>query len=244
MNKILFLTKNISAMINRKLKRKKNVVGGRKKEIYSKIISSLTDERFSEPGISEYALIVESSKIAGSATISAGAYIGANVRIGEHTRIYPNATILDDTFIGDNVIVGSGTVIGGEGFGYYAENKTNNLKRVPQIGKVVIEDYVEIGSNVSINRGSIKDTFIGKRTKINCNVHIAHNISIGKSCIIMAGVSINGSTEIGNNVVINPLAAISKHLKIGDNVEIGMNSTVIRDVKPNTRVLGSPAIEK
>ena len=228
----------------RKNKNTNKVIGGRKKEIFSKIVSTVIVERFSEPGISEYALLVESSNVAKSATISAGAYIGANVRIGERTRIYPNATILDDTVIGEDVIIGSGTVIGGEGFGYYLEKKTNSLARVPQIGKVIIKDNVEIGSNVSINRGSIRDTVIGQGTKINCNAHIAHNVTIGNNCIIMAGVSINGSTEIGNNVVINPLAAISKHLKIGENAEIGMNSTVLRNVAPNTRVLGSPAKEK
>ncbi len=224
--------------------KRKSAIGGQKKEVYAKLVSAFTTERFSDPGISHLAIVCATAIIDESATVSAGSYIGSNVKIGKNTRIFPNATILNDTIIGRDVIIGSGTVIGGEGFGYYEESKTGNIKHVPQLAKVIIEDEVYIGSNCSINRGSIYDTQIGQNTKINCNVHIAHNVIIGNSCLIMASASINGSTKIGNKVVINPHATISKHVIVGDSAIIGMNATVLRDVAPNTRVLGSPATEK
>lgn len=239
---------NLFAVLLRLLKPlslpKKSAMGGRRKEIYSKLISTVICERFSEPGISEYAMVVDSATIAESATVSPGVYIGANVRVGENTRIYPNTTILDDTVIGHNVLIGSGAVIGAEGFGFYYERKSDSIKHVPQIQKVILHDSVFIGGNTTICRGSKRDTKIGEGTKINSNVHIAHNCVIGRNCLIMASVSIHGSTFIGDQVIINPMAAISKNITIGDNAEVGMNSTVLRDVRPNTRVLGSPAKEK
>jgi UDP-3-O-[3-hydroxymyristoyl] glucosamine N-acyltransferase len=245
--KLFAFCENLLSMISRRLikpKKKRPTLGGRKKEIYSKIVSSVVKDRFSEPGISEYAIVADSAKIAESATIAAGAYIGANVRVGENTRIYPNATILDDTVIGRNVVVGSGSVLGAEGYGFYYKKNQDSIEHVPQIRKVIIQDNVFIGANSSIHRGSKRDTVIGKGSKVNSNVHIAHNVVVGKNCLIMASVSIHGSTDIGDNVVINPTAAISKNVKIGDNAEVGMNATVIRDVLPNTRVLGTPAKEK
>ncbi|MFU8786936.1 MAG: UDP-3-O-(3-hydroxymyristoyl)glucosamine N-acyltransferase [Candidatus Izemoplasmataceae bacterium] len=224
--------------------KKRKTVGGLKKEIYSKIVAKMNKERFTTPGVNIHAIVSNSAQISETSIIAAGAYIGNNVRIGEHSRIYPNSTILDDTIIGNNVIIGSGSVIGGEGFGYYQEKKSGSIKHVPHIGRVVIEDDVHIGSNVSIDRSTMDQTLISAGTKINNNVHIAHNVKIGQNCLIMAGASISGSSNIGNNVVINPQAAISKHITVGNDAEIGMNSTVIREVSPNTRVVGSPAKEK
>ena len=102
----------------------KSSTSNRKKEVYSKMLSSVTRERFSEPGISEFAMVADTAKIAESATVCAGAYIGAYVKIGERTRIHPNVTVLDDTIIGNDVIISSGSVIGGEGFGFYTETKS------------------------------------------------------------------------------------------------------------------------
>ncbi len=222
----------------------KNTIGGRKKEIYSKVVNRISGERFSNPGISEFAIISERAVISETATISPGVYIGDNVKIGERTRIYPNATILDDTVVGSDVIIGSGSVIGGEGYGYYQEAKSDRIKHVPQIGKVYIEDDVHIGSNVSVDRAAVGNTKIGKGTKINNNVHIAHNVQIGSNCLIMAGVSISGSTNIGDAVVLNPHAAVSKKVRIGNNAVVGMNSTVIDEIPPDARVYGTPARAK
>jgi UDP-3-O-[3-hydroxymyristoyl] glucosamine N-acyltransferase len=245
MVKLFAFCENLLSMISRRLikpKKKRPTLGGRKKEIYSKIISSVVKERFSEPGISEYAMVADSARIAESATIAAGAYIGANVRVGENTRIYPNATILDDTVLGDNVTICSGVVVGGEGYGFYYDKQKDLIMQVPQIMKVVVEDYVYVGTNASIHRGSKRSTVIGKGTKINSNTLISHNVVIGKNCLIMSNVSIVGSVNIGNNVSINPQASIAGNL--GDNAIVGMNATVIRDVLPNTRVMGTPAKEK
>lgn len=224
--------------------KKKSAIGGRKKEIYSKILKTISQKPTPFIGISDYAYVEHTAKISETASVYSGCYIGKNVKIGNRSIIYPNVTIHDNTMIYNDVIIGSGSVIGGEGYGYYLENKTVSIKPVPQIGRTIIHDNVNIGSNVSIDRGTLSDTIIEKGSKINNNVHIAHNVTIGKNCLIMASVSISGSTIIGDNVIINPQAAIAKHLKIGDNSEVGMNSTVIKDVPPNVRVLGSPAKEK
>jgi len=225
-------------------RKKRPTVGGWKKATYHKIISKIASEASIGFGISEHAIISKSAIISESATICAGAYIGDKVIIGNHSIVYPNAVIMNGSIIGEHVIIGPGVVIGDEGFGFFREKDSQELKHLMHIGKVVIEDHVHIGSLTDINRGSLKDTMIGEGTKINCNVHIAHNVQIGRNCMIMAAVSISGSTRIGDNTVINPMAAVSKHVTIGDNAVIGMNSTVIRDVKPGTRVLGSPAKEK
>jgi UDP-3-O-[3-hydroxymyristoyl] glucosamine N-acyltransferase len=245
MVKLFAFCENLLSMISRRLikpKKKRPTLGGRKKEIYSKIVSSVVKDRFSEPGISEYAMVADSARIAESATISAGAYIGANVRVGENTRIYPNATILDDTILGNNVTICSGVVVGGEGYGFYFDKHKDLVMQVPQIMKVIVEDDVYVGTNASIHRGSRRNTVIGRGTKINSNTLISHNVVIGKNCLIMSNVSIVGSINIGNEVSINPQASIAGD--IGDSAEVGMNSTVIRDVLPNTRVLGTPAKEK
>lgn len=247
MSKFLLFFENLVLVIGTRLKRPKKkppTVGGRKKEIYSKIVRSISGDRFSEPGVSELAIVEKSAEISDTATISAGAYIGENVKIGKRTRIYPNVTILGNTVVGNDVVIGSGSLLGGEGFGYYLEKETQLMKQIPHIGRVIIEDHVHIRANVTIDRSSTGITRIGKGTKVNSNSFIGHNVQIGSNCLIMVGSTISGSAVIGNNVVINPQAAISKHVKIGDNSEIGMNSTVIRDVRPNTRVVGSPAKEK
>ncbi|GAH86761.1 unnamed protein product, partial [marine sediment metagenome] len=137
-----------------------------------------------------------------------------------------------------------GSVIGGEGYGFVRDPTTKVLKHIPHIGNVIIEDDVTICSNVNIDRGTLGNTKIGQGTKINNNVHIAHNVQIGKYCLIMSLVSIAGSTVISDYVEINPQAAIANHIEIGESSIVGMNSTVLKNVRPNVRVLGTPAKEK
>ena len=150
-----------------------------------------------------------------------------------------NGLIKGKSIIGNNVTILDGAVIGKKGFGFFP-NKKGNL-RYPHIGLVIIENNVEIGSNNTIDRGSLGNTIIGENTFLDNQVHIAHNVKIGKNCIITAQVGFAGSSEIGDNVLIGGQAGISGHLKIGNNVQIGGGSGVIKNIPDNTKVMGYPA---
>jgi len=183
--------------------------------------------------------------------------IGSHANIGEGTNIGPNTIIeqsvsigknciigsnvkIKNTLIGDSVIIQDGCNIGLKGFGFIPLNN-KNLK-FPHIGKVIIEDNVEIASNCTIDRGSIDDTVIGKNTYLDNQVHVAHNVKIGKNCMIAGQVGIAGSTILGDNVSIGGQAGISGHLKIGNNVRIGGGSGVVKDVPDNSVIMGYPAV--
>ena len=200
---------------------------------------------------------VEDSAVIGeNVIISPNCYIGHSVKIGKNTVIYPNSTIMEGTEIGENciiysntsirdycvvgnnVIIQHGAVIGYDGFGFVKVGK-KNLK-LEQIGRVIIKDNVEIGANVSIDRGAIGDTVIGEGTKIDNLVHIAHNDIIGENCLIIAQVGISGSVKVGNNVTIAGQTGISGHLEIGDDVTIGAKSGVTNSIKPGSIVSGFP----
>ena len=191
-----------------------------------------------------------------SVTIGSNVLIGKNVKIGNKSFIGHNSIIEDNVIIGKNCSIGSnvilkktivgnnvnildGAVVGKKGFGFFPK-KGKNL-RYPHIGMVIIKDNVEIGSNNTIDRGSLGNTIIGENTFLDNQVHIAHNVKIGKNCIIAGQVGFAGSTEIGDNVLIGGQAGISGHLKIGNNVQIGGGSGVIKNIPDNTKVMGYPA---
>ena len=176
--------------------------------------------------------------------------IGTNCKIGHNTIIEKNVVIGDNCYIGSNNIIRNslikncirildGCIIGKHGFGFFPINNKN--LRYPHIGIVLIEDNCEIGSGVTIDRGSMSNTTIGKNTYLDNQIHIAHNVKIGENSIIAGQVGIAGSSIIGNNVKIGGQAGISGHLRIGNNVEIGGGSGVIRDIPDNTKVMGYPA---
>lgn len=166
-------------------------------------------------------------------------YIGNDVIIGEDTIIHPNVTIRENVKIGKKVIIHSGAVIGSDGFGY-VHDKGENYK-IPQVGGVVIEDDVEIGANVTIDRATLGNTVIGKGTKIDNLIQIAHNVKIGKNCLMAAQVGISGSTEIGDRVILAGQVGIADHKKIWDDVMVGAKSGVADDLKQGV-YSGIPAI--
>ena len=183
--------------------------------------------------------------------------IGKDVSIGKQTHVGSNTIIESNVVIGKNCVIGSfvsiknsligpyvhikdGSRIGIKGFGFIPI-KQKNL-RTPQIGKVILEEGVEIGSNCTVDRGSATDTIVGKNTFLDNQVHLAHNVKIGKNCMIAGQVGIAGSTIIGNNVMIGGQAGISGHLNIGNNVKIGGGSGVINDILDNQQVMGYPAV--
>lgn len=191
--------------------------------------------------IGPHAVVEDHCKIGSGTRILAGSYIGFRSRIGADCMIFPNVTIREDSAIGDRVIIHSGTVVGSDGFGFATTGGKHT--KIPQIGRVVIDDDVEIGSNVSIDRATTGITHIQSGTKIDNLVQIAHNVVIGQNSLIVAQVGISGSTEIGSNVTLAGQAGIAGHIKIGDNVKIGAQSGVVKSVPANTQYSGFPARE-
>lgn len=184
------------------------------------------------------AVIGEGAEIGSGTQIGAGAIIGAHVKIGRNSSIAAGATILS-AYIGNNVIIHNGARIGQDGFGY-APGPRGMLKLV-QVGRVIIQDHVEIGANTTIDRGAMDDTVIGEGTKIDNQVQIGHNVKIGRHCGIVSKVGIAGSTVIGNGVMIGGAAGINGHIQIGDGVQIAAMSGVLSSIPPGQVYGGVPA---
>ena len=165
--------------------------------------------------------------------------IADHARIGSGTVLYANVTIRERVNIGNNVIIHSGTVIGSDGFGYARDGQVH--LKIPQVGTVEIEDEVEIGSNVTIDRGTLGSTRIGRGTKIDNLVQIAHNVIIGPNTLLIAQVGISGSTRIGANVILAGQAGVVGHIEIGDGSVVAAQSGISKTVPPKTVVFGTPA---
>ncbi|WP_029521629.1 UDP-3-O-(3-hydroxymyristoyl)glucosamine N-acyltransferase [Persephonella sp. KM09-Lau-8] len=186
--------------------------------------------------IGDFAVIEEGVKIGNNVQIYPNVYIGKDVEIGDNTIIYPNVVIYKNTTIGKNVIIHSGAVIASDGFGFYQEDGQH--KKIKHIGRVIIEDNVEIGANTTIDRAMVDETIIKKGTKIDNLVMIAHNCQIGENTILVSQVGIAGSTKIGKNVILAGQVGVADHITIGDNVIVTAKSGVGKDLEPN-KVYGS-----
>lgn len=171
---------------------------------------------------------------------SAKSIVGNNIIIEKNCIIEPGAKIFSNVKIKKNSIIRSGALIGCYGFGYERDNKKKPIQ-FPQFGSVQIEENVHIGNNSCIVISTFENTVIGKNTKIDNLVHVAHNVKIGKNCIITASCQIAGSVKIGNNVWLAPSATIKNKVCIGNNVFVGIGSVVIFDIKNNKKVFGNPA---
>ncbi|MFH1777071.1 MAG: UDP-3-O-(3-hydroxymyristoyl)glucosamine N-acyltransferase [Candidatus Omnitrophota bacterium] len=189
--------------------------------------------------IQAYVVIEDNVTIGEGTIIYAGVYIGAHTRIGKNTIIYPHVSIRERVVIGDRVIIHNGTVIGSDGFGFATVRGIHH--KIPQIGTVVIEDDVEIGANVTIDRARFEKTLIKKGTKIDNLVQIAHNVVLGENTIIVAQAGISGSTVIGKNVTLAGQAGLVGHITVGDNAVIAAQSGVTKSVPAHTCVSGYPA---
>ena len=212
-------------------------------------------------GIEQPSYIHPTAKIGKDVYVAAFTYIGENVEVGDHVKLYPhtflgndvkigNATTLfagvkvyDHCIIGNNVMVHAGSVIGSDGFGF-APQSNGTYKKVPQLGNVVIEDHVEIGANVCIDRATMGSTIIKKGTKLDNLVQIAHNVEVGESTVVAAQAGISGSTKIGNQVTIGGQAGIVGHIQIADGTKINGQSGVTKKIeKQNVKVTGTPAFD-
>lgn len=184
------------------------------------------------------AVIGPRAQIGAGTLVGANAVIGPDVCIGRDCAVGPNATILN-ALIGDRVYLHPGVRIGQDGFGF-AMSPAGHAK-VPQLGRVIVQNDVEIGANATIDRGANRDTVIGEGTKIDNLVQIAHNVTIGRHCVIVSQVGVAGSTELGDFVVLAGQAGLTGHLKIGAGAQIGAQAGVMNDVPPGARWGGSPA---
>jgi UDP-3-O-[3-hydroxymyristoyl] glucosamine N-acyltransferase len=210
-----------------------------------------------QPGIAPSAIIDKSATLGDGCAVEHNAVIGPGVQIGMRCAIGANAVIGASVVLGDDVCVGAnatlshcivgarvriytGVRIGQDGFGFAPDPDTP--VKVPQLGRVIVGDDVEIGANTTIDRGAGPDTIIGSGTMIDNLVQIGHNVQIGRGCVLVSQVGISGSTRLGDYVMIGGQGGLTGHLTIGDSAKIGAQAGVLRDVGPGEIVLGSPAI--
>ena len=215
--------------------------------LYAKCSALFKDKASIEKGISKLASVSSSSVVSSKATISSfvticddviiedevilmpGVFIGKGSRIGKGTVVYSNVSIYDQVEIGSNSIVHAGVVIGSDGLGFAKEN--NKWKKIEHLGKVILGEEVELGSNTTIDRGSVGNTIIGDNVKIDNQVHIAHNVQVGSGTAIAANSAIAGSTIVGKNCTMAGCSAIVDNVKIADEVHITAKSLVTKSIK-------------
>ncbi len=179
------------------------------------------------------------AQIGSGSRIEAQVYIGEGVHIGEACRIYPQVVLREGVRLGNRVTLHSGTIVGSDGYGYYPHAGQHH--KIPQVGGVQIGDDVEIGANVTIDRGTLDATRIGQGTKIDNLVQIGHNVQIGEHTLLVAQVGISGSTQIGNRVTLAGQTGVAGHLHIGDDVVAAGKSGITKDIPAGLKVSGFPA---
>jgi UDP-3-O-[3-hydroxymyristoyl] glucosamine N-acyltransferase len=188
-----------------------------------------------------FAYIGKNVEIGNNVVIYPNVYLGDNVKIGSNTVLHPGVSIYFGCKIGENCIIHAGTVVGSDGFGF-APNSEGVFQKIPQIGNVIIENNVEIGSNCAIDRATMGSTFIREGVKIDNLCQIAHNVEIGENSALAALVAVAGSAKIGKRVMIGGQAAINGHLSIADDTKIVGQSGVVKTVKEAVTLMGTPAI--
>ena len=180
----------------------------------------------SDVSIAEHIVIGENVEIGKGTSIAAGCVIGPNVSIGRDCQLYPNVTIYPATRLGDRVILHAGVVLGSDGFGYVRDKATGKYHKFPQIGRLEIEDDVEIGSNSTVDRGALEATRIARGTKIDNLVHVGHNVQIGEDVVIAAQTGLSGSAVVENAVIIGGQVGIADHVRIESGAILGAQSGI------------------
>lgn len=224
---------------------------------FAKVLPLFFPEQKYAPGIHETSVVAETAqvdptahigphcvigakvKIGRGAILQGGNHIAANCSIGDGAHLFPNVVLYTNTQVGHRVRIHASSVIGSDGFGYVLDSGVH--RKVPQIGNVIIHDDVEIGANVTIDRGALGPTTIGKGTKIDNLVQIAHNVQIGEHSLVVAQVGIAGSTKVGNYTTLAGQVGLAGHLKIGNKVIIAAQSGVMTNIGDGEKWFGSPA---
>lgn len=225
---------------------------------FTKLLEFYAASKNAKEGIEEQSHISENATYGSNLYLGSFSYIGANVKIGNNVKIYPNcyigdnsilgdnitifagAKIYSDTVIGNNCTIHAGSIIGADGFGF-APTGENTYLKIPQIGNVILEDDVDIGSCTTIDRATMGSTIIRRGVKLDNHIQIAHNVEIGENTVIAAQTGVAGSTKIGRNCMIGGQVGIAGHLVIGNNVRIQAQSGVGKNVKDGEILQGSPA---
>ena len=192
--------------------------------------------------IGAYVVIDDGAKIGQNSVIGSGCKIGENTKIGSNCRLDSNVVIYHNCRLGNNVVIQANSTVGSTGFGYSFIDGTHRL--IPHNGGVIIEDFVEIGTNCCVDRAKFDNTIIGAGTKIDNLVQIAHNVIIGKCCLIVAQCGISGSCRIGDGVVLGGQVGLKDNIEIGDGAMIGAQSGVIQNIPAGKTLWGTPAIDK
>ncbi len=226
---------------------------------FSKLLEYYNQIKLNKSGVEQPTFIAESAAYGENVYIGAFSYLGDNVVLGDNVKIFPNTYIGDNVTIGNNTVVfsgakiyseciignqcviNSGAIIGADGFGF-APNEKGEYSKVPQIGNVILEDFVDIGAATTIDRATLGSTIIRKGVKLDNQIQIAHNVEIGKNTVIAAQTGVAGSTKIGENCQIGGQVGIVGHITIGNNVRIQAQSGIGRNVKDNEVLQGSPAL--
>ena len=215
----------------------------RKKGIHATAIIESTAKVGSDVFIGPYAYIGENCVIGDGCSVYPHVYIGDNTKLGNNCTINPGVKIYHDCIIGEGCIIHAGTVIGSDGFGFAPQSESEFMK-IPQLGNVVLEDHVEIGANVAIDRATMGSTIIRKGVKLDNLIQIGHNVEIGENTVMAAQTGISGSTKVGKNCMFGGQVGLAGHIKIANGTKIGAQGGILGDVKEeNSVIIGSPAIE-
>ena len=193
--------------------------------------------------IGPYAYIGENCIIGDGCSIYPQVYIGDKTRLGNNCTLYPVVKIYHECILGEGCIVHAGAVIGSDGFGFAPQSDSEFMK-IPQLGNVILEDHVEIGANVTIDRATMGSTIIRKGVKLDNLIQIGHNVEVGENTVMAAQTGIAGSSKVGKNCMFGGQVGIAGHLKVADGTKIGAQAGIAGDVKEeNTAIIGSPAID-
>jgi UDP-3-O-[3-hydroxymyristoyl] glucosamine N-acyltransferase len=262
-NSYLYTTNASIAIVNKSFEPEKEIKTTLIKvdnayKAFSKLLEFYNEVKNNKTGREQPHFISTSSTIGDNEYIGAFSYIGENVKIGSNVKIYPNCYIGDNSIIGDNCTlfagvkiyseteignnckIHSGCTIGSDGFGF-APNENGEYNSVPQIGNVIIENNVDIGSGSTIDRATLGSTIIREGVKLDNQIQIAHNVEVGRNTVIAAQSGVAGSTKIGENCMIGGQVGIVGHITIGNGVKVGAQSGIIKSVKDNSIVKGTPA---
>ncbi len=215
----------------------------RKKGIHPTAVIEASAKVGSDVFIGPYSYVGENCVIGDGCSLYPQVYIGDNTRVGNNCTINPGVKIYHDCILGEGCIIHAGSVIGSDGFGFAPQSESEFMK-IPQLGNVVIEDHVEIGANVTIDRATMGSTIIRKGVKLDNLIQIGHNVEVGENTVMAAQTGISGSTKIGRNCMFGGQVGLAGHLKIANGTKIGAQGGILGDVKEeNTAIIGSPAID-
>lgn len=215
----------------------------KKKGIHPTAVIEPTAKIGTDVYIGPYVTIGNNCVVGDGSSVYPHVSLGDNSKVGKNTIIYPGVTIYHECVVGEGCIIHAGTVIGSDGFGF-APQDGSEYKKIPQIGNVVIEDHVEIGANVTIDRATMGSTILHKGVKLDNLIQIGHNVQIGENTVMAAGTGVAGSAKIGKNCMIGGQVAINGHIQIANGTKIGAQSGILGEIKEeNTVLIGTPAIE-